>query len=232
MGIAGRLSFRVTIKGARFLYCRKCGAEVSDGARFCPKCGAEVSVLGDLPREFVSGGEAKSFASTATHVNNRADGGVFRLAEGGLSALLALMVLFAPVVKIDYYFGDATLSMLDVILNLSRFSDYLGKYAAIAPVLALFMAAAFVGAVLNAKQAFMNELPKTYEVGPAVKISNSFAGAVTGYALALIILLWLASRNSYGIAGASGWAWILLLGGIACEVLHFIRCSPNASTTA
>lgn len=207
------------------MFCPQCGNELPDSAHFCGKCGAKVAVGQNTAQGPQRPDDlAKAIASATKDVN----GSTIQLVEGALSVVLALMVLFAPVVKVDYGFGKSAISMLDIVINLSRFSDYLGDYAAAGPIAGFFTIAVFVSALMNAKQAFMNELPKTKELVAGVKFSDSYIGAVTGFALMLIIFLGVMSRETYGIAGASGWAWILLVGGLACQFIHFIRVSAGA----
>ena len=213
------------------MFCHQCGNKLPDDARFCGKCGARIAegqnAAQTTQRPLKPDDVTKAIANATKDVN----GGTYQLVEGALSVVLALMVLFAPVLKVDYGFGKGAISMLDVVVNLSKYSDFLGDYAAVGPIAGFFTIAVFVSALLNAKQAFMNELPKTKELVGGVKFSDSYAGAVTGFALALIVILGVISRNTYGIAGASGWAWLLLVGGLVCQLMRFIRVSLNAPHT-
>jgi hypothetical protein len=205
--------------------CYKCGAELPNGARFCPKCGTKAMGQPGTDQVGTKVLEAtKSLKRVANNVNTKK----VQLAEAGISILLALMVLFAPVVELDFYFGKNMVSMLDVVINLSRFSDYLGKFAAIGPLLGVLMIVVCIAIILNAKQAFANELPAPIEIVKGVKISNTYSGAVTVYALVLLVLLGMTSSNSYGMARASGWVWLLLFGGVGCQILHFVRWSQNS----
>lgn len=210
------------------MFCHQCGNILPDDARFCGKCGARITESQKATQSTPKPDDlSRAIANATKDVNSN----TIQLIEGGLSVVLALMVLFAPVLKVDYGFGKGAISMLDVVVNLSKYSDFLGDYAAVGPIAGFFTIAVFVSALLNAKQAFMNELPKTKELVGGVKFSDSYAGAVTGFALALIVILGVISRNTYGIAGASGWAWLLLVGGLVCQLMRFIRVSLNAPHT-
>lgn len=165
---------------------------------------------------------------TLVRMAKKANTGAIQIAEGVISVVLALMVLFAPVVRVSVYFTEGNMSMVDIVLNLSRFSDYLGKYAAVGPVLGFFMLFACAASILNAKQAFTNKLPQPKEILKGVKISNAFSSTVTIYSIMLIILLSYVSGQSYGVVSASGWAWFLLFSGIACQIVHFVRFALNA----
>lgn len=198
--------------------------EIHSGAQFCAKCGAKV-IYGQETGPQRSG--ASNIANTLTGMAKSVNGGTLQLAEGILSVLLALMSLFAPVVKVLYDTGYDAESMLHVALNLSRFR-FPEKYAPIGPVLVILMILACVGSLVNAKQAFSNELPAQKEVVGGVRLSSSFASVVTVYALMLVILLGIAGGNAYGIAGYTGWVWFLLFVGVACQAIHFVRWSLNA----
>lgn len=210
------------------MYCRKCGAEVPAGAQFCAKCGTKVI---DAPPSEGTINRSTATSKPLVDIAKGVNAGTIQVAEGALSTILAAMALFAPVVRVIYDTGYSTASMLHVALNLSRFR-FPGKYAPIGPVLGILMILACVGSLLNAKQAFANELPKPRSIAGGIKVSNSYASMITIYAIALIILLGIAGGNAYGIAGCSGWAWFLLFGGIACQVIHFVRWSLNAPRTS
>ena len=206
------------------MYCRKCGTELQLNAKFCAKCGTKV-MDAPLPEESVNplGVEMQPPFNVAQGIN----GGSIHLVEGALSVLLAIMALFLPVVRAVYDTGYSTTSMLHVVFNLSRFK-FPGKYAPIGPMLGILMFCASIGSLLNAKQAFANELPGSRSVAEGITVSNSYASLVTVYAIALIVLLGIAGGHAYGIAGCSGWAWVLLFGGVACQVVHFARWFLNA----
>ena len=206
------------------MYCRKCGAEVPAGAQFCAKCGTKVI---DVPPSDGVINHSDTASKPLVDIAKGVNVGAIQVVEGALSAILAVLALFAPVVRVIYDTGYSTSSMLHVALNLSRFR-FPGKYAPIGPILGILMVLACVGSLLNAKQAFANELPKPQSIAGGISVSNSYASMITIYAIALIILLGIAGGNAYGIAGCSGWAWFLLFGGITCQVIHFVRWSLNA----
>ncbi|MDO4539058.1 MAG: zinc ribbon domain-containing protein [Coriobacteriales bacterium] len=205
------------------MYCHKCGLEVREGAQFCPKCGTKL-MDAQRPKEPPNrlGAPSKPLDDIAKVVNV----GTIHVVEGVLSVILAALALFAPVVRVDYGIDCSNSSMLHVVLNLSSFS-YLDNYAWIGPTLGIFMVLVCIGSLLNAKQAFSNELPKAREIVSGIKVSNSYASLITLYAITLIILLGIAKDKTFGIVGCSGWAWLLLLGGISCQVVHFIRWYLN-----
>lgn len=205
------------------MYCRKCGLEVPAGARFCPKCGNKM-IDSPSPLGEESNNSHDDTNKTSSTITQGVYGSSIQMVEGILSMLLAVSVLFLPVVRVFYDTGYGTSSMLHVALNLSRFR-FPGKYAPIGFILSIFMVFAFVGSLANAKQAFSNEFPQSMRIAGDIKISNSYTSLVTLYAIALIVLLDIARGNAYGIAGCSGWAWVLLFGGITCQAIHFVRWS-------
>lgn len=208
------------------MHCSKCGAQVSDTARFCPKCGARIERLANNPSDSGIGGSEKDGPSQLKSLANIDVKGL-QLVECIISVVLGLMVLFAPVIKINYYFGNSSLSMIDLLINASRFRDYLGEYAVFGIFIGVMAVIVSFCSFLNAKQALENEFPTIRKIkGVNYSFSNN-SDVVTVFAIILIILLFIASNESYGIAGASGWAWLLLLGGIACEVVHSLRKAAN-----
>lgn len=207
------------------MICPNCKAQISDEARFCPSCGDAIT-----KQESSSGGGEGAiygFVKSLLDSTKNVKDSTLCTVEGVLSIVLAAMIVFAPVIKVDYYFGSNAVSMLTLVTNLSKLSNYLGKYSFIGPLLAVDMIFACLGIAMNAKQAFKNELTGSIEITKDIKIPNAYPGAATVYALSLIIILMFVSSSSRGIVGASGWTWLLLFGGIACQVVHFIRWSRN-----
>ncbi len=74
------------------MYCRKCGKELQEGARFCPSCGAEVApaAQGSQP----AGGVART-PLPAVGGARFASFGVIALIVGGIIAVVVAFVIFA-----------------------------------------------------------------------------------------------------------------------------------------
>lgn len=213
------------------MYCHKCGAELPDIAQYCPKCGVKTLIQPSVSPIRSRDSNAVNVHPHPTRLpknSNTTNEGALHLIEGVLSALLAVAILLVPTVSINYYFGETELSILDLLLNYSTYSDLFGQYSIVVPVLGIWMAFNCVCETLNAVQAFSNKAPKTI-VRKGITFSSSTSGGATRYALVLIILLTMLSKFLHGAIGASKWTWVLLLGGIACQIVHHVRCSPKAT---
>ena len=145
-----------------------------------------------------------------------------RTVEGILSIILALVIPFAPMVKISFI-TTSEWTMMDLVFNLSKFGDYLGKYAIFGPLLAILMVAAIGLSLMNAFRAFNKR--KAAGQSPATDdfLSSFGVGMITGYALLLILALFYLKEETYGIGGPTGWAWIQLILAIVNQVVHGIR---------
>ena len=207
--------------------------ELPDTGRFCPKCGTPVRGGNQIQGTFIDASNkalnAVSGAMDAVPESRK----MIPVAEGVLSVVLALLVLCAPVIRVNLYYFGSSISMLTLFFSLARFGDYLGEYAIFLLLIAFLMIAAFLSAAINALRCFKHRgaWTKDIRIAQGVRVSSSACGGVAGYALCLLILLWLASHDSYGIVGATGWVWFLLFAGLVNMLLDHLWKNNSANVT-
>ena len=234
------------------MFCFNCGAQISDSARFCPSCGESLgkpdssvkrtdsatkmsgSPIGSVNTPTKMSISLTELQNVATKAQDALGGiktdalvasGKLPLIEGIAYGVMALVILFAPTVSLNYVVGSATSTMLGTVVRLSQFSEYLGGYGGLLLFIGFFTLCAVVAAITNAKKSFSNDICESRVIFGHIKLSNSPAGCVTGYAIITLMLLGLVSSRTHGVVGATGWVWFLLLGGIACQVLDYVRLS-------
>ena len=204
------------------MFCPKCGTQMSDSARFCPNCGQPQrsrNPSAEVGKVVRKAGDALSGINTDV----LRGAGTLPSIEGIAYCVLAAMILFAPTISINYYFGSTSSPMLSFVSRLSQFSEYLGSYSVLLVFMGVCTLIAAVSAGVSAKMSFCNDRPMERVISGHIKLSTSLTGVVTAYAAMTLIILGIVSNRSYGIIGATGWVWFLLIGGIACQVLDFVR---------
>ncbi|MBR3158543.1 MAG: zinc ribbon domain-containing protein [Atopobiaceae bacterium] len=220
------------------MFCRECGTKVVEGAKFCTVCGTEVAE----PRKSsyalpFDGAAAIGARKKAEDVVRRAKSAFEKssldvsVAEGALSIVLGIMVPLVPAIKIDYYIGGQTLSMLDAVTGLSRIRELLGEYQGIIILLGFLMIVASLGSFLNARDCFMGKVVRDRVLFGSVRVTSTTAGAVAGYAVVMLLGLWYVSGQSYGVVAGTGWLWLLLMGGVTSVVLERVRRATEATRT-
>lgn len=193
------------------MFCKQCGSKASNDAKFCGKCGVPIdrpetaSILDMATRAFNAKAQGSSNPDAATFAMGNSVA-----IEGVLSAILTVMIPFAPIADVQVYFLNGSFSVADLVKNSNMLNSLLGESAGIISFLLLLAAGASITAAITAYRCLAKS--NKSQTGGLVAAPLAF------FAILLVVLMSLSTRLE-GAVSPSLAVWAMIAINIGCIYL-------------